>query len=129
MTVNSFDIDGVIYMGPNWTGVFPGPSDVIITGRSIEEKPETDEMLKSRGIENTVFYNPLSYEDKTRESSGKHKSVMLNLLIESGVEIGIHFEDDPIQADIIRTNIPSVNVVLLEHDLVDKENHRQGDLI
>ncbi len=31
--INSFDIDGVIYMG-KYGGVFPGPHDIIITGRS-----------------------------------------------------------------------------------------------
>ena len=51
--VNSFDIDGVIYMG-KYGGVFPGPHDIIITGRSKEEEPETSAMLLDKGISNNV---------------------------------------------------------------------------
>ena len=33
--INSFDIDGVIYMGDDYDGIYPGPKDIIVTGRSI----------------------------------------------------------------------------------------------
>ena len=120
--INSFDIDGVIYMG-EYGGVYPGPSDIIITGRSIDEMKATYQMLEKKGIKNEVFFNPIPFDQKSRESSGHHKAEILNMLrICKGVNIGIHFEDDPIQAAVIREKAPHVQVVLLQHDLVEKEN-------
>jgi len=40
-------------------------------------------------------------------------------------KVGIHFEDDPIQAEVIKQHCSNVKVVLLEHDLVNKENVRR----
>jgi hypothetical protein len=120
--INSFDIDGVIYMG-EYGGVYPGPSDIIITGRSFEEELATLQMLKKKGINNEVFFNPIPFDQKSRESSGKHKANILNdLRLFKGIKVGIHFEDDPIQAAVIREDAPHVQVVLLQHDLVEKEN-------
>jgi len=123
--INSFDIDGVIYMG-KYGGVFPGPHDIIITGRSKEEKSETLAMLSSKGITNEVYMNPTPFDQKTRESSGRHKGQTLFYLEEIGMRFGIHFEDDPIQAEIIQKMMPHINVVLLQHDLVEKENVRHN---
>ena len=61
-TINTFDIDGVITVG-----LYPGPDDVIITGRSYEEAPETYAMLRSKGINNPVYFNPLPFDKKTRK--------------------------------------------------------------
>ena len=123
--INSFDIDGVIYMG-RYGGVFPGPHDIIITGRSKEEEPETSAMLLSKGITNEIYMNPIPFNQKTRKSSGRHKGMTLFYLEEMGMRFGIHFEDDPIQAEIIREMMPHINVVLLQHDLVEKENVRHN---
>lgn len=120
--MNSFDIDGVIYMGKVHTGVWPGPNDVIITGRSFEEESETLKMLRARGIDNKVYFNPLAYEEKTRSTSGLHKAKTIAKL-----NVKIHFEDDPIQAKAIRDLCPDVTVVMLEHDLIEKENKRHKD--
>lgn len=122
--INSYDIDGVIYMGSEYLGVTPGEDDVIVTGRSFEEAPETSQMLSERGIGNKVHYNPRTFNNKTRESSGLHKATTLARLISGGEIIGIHFEDDPIQAEIIQKNVPTIQVVLLFHNLVEKENVR-----
>ena len=122
--INSYDIDGVIYMGSEHLGVTPGENDVIITGRSFEEAPETSQMLSERKIRNKVYYNPQTFGNKTRESSGLHKATILTNLISEGVIIGIHFEDDPIQAEIIQKNVSTIQVVLLIHNLVEKENVR-----
>jgi len=124
--INTFDIDGVIYMGDKYTGVFPGPSDIIITGRSFEERHYTEKMLMARNISNHVYYNNKRFEDKTRESSGLHKANTIRSLLNSGYEIGIHFEDDEIQAQVISNLIPEINVVILKHNLVDKENVWHG---
>jgi|TARA_Y100000033_G_C2743983_1_gene110027 hypothetical protein len=121
--INSFDIDGVIYMG-KYEGVFPGPHDIIITGRSKEEEPETSAMLLSKGISNKVYMNPTPFDNKTREDSGRHKGQTLFYLEQIGMRFGIHFEDDPVQAEIISKMMPHINVVLLQHELVEKENVR-----
>lgn len=122
--LNTFDIDGVIFINDTIGGVHPGPYDIIITGRSFEEVPETREMLRSRGIYNRVFFNRCKFDDKTRESSGFHKAETLNRLQKLGYKIGVHFEDDEIQADIIRKNCPDITVVMVVHNLTNKENVR-----
>jgi hypothetical protein len=81
-------------------------------------------MLLSAGIFNTVFYNPLPFDKKSRESSGVHKAMILNALKETGKDIQIHFEDDPVQIAEIKKHAPWVNVVHLDHDLTYKENVR-----
>jgi len=118
--INSFDIDGVIYMGDAFTGVFPGEDDVIITGRSYEEGDITMNMLKGRGIFNDVYMNPLAFDQKSRKSSGQHKGRTLFYLEQLGYCFGIHFEDDPIQAEEIRKIMPDINIVMLQHDLTEK---------
>ena len=124
--INSFDIDGVIFMG-KYGGVYPGPNDIIITGRSKEEEKETREMLEFKGIRNELFMNPLPYSQKSRVSSGQHKGRTLSYLEEMGYRFGCHFEDDPIQAEEIKKITPHINIVMLQHDLVEKENVRRDD--
>lgn len=121
--INSFDIDGVIYLG-DLGGIFPGPHDIIITGRSSEETTETITMLCRKGIHNKVYFNPEKWENKTRVSSGIHKGNTLKKLIESGIKIGFHIDDDPIQITEIKKILPDLPVILMEHDLVEKENVR-----
>lgn len=123
MRINTFDIDGVINMG-EYDGVYPGPSDVIITGRSYEEVPETLKLMDIKGIKNNIHFNRLPFKEKTRESSGEHKVKTIKELIDQGFTVGIHFEDDPIQAKIIEKALPGVKIVLLVHNLVEKENVR-----
>ena len=123
MKINSFDIDGVIYLG-DLGGVYPGPNDVIITGRSYEEKPETISMLKSKGIHNQVFFNPLKFDDKTRKSSGIHKGNTLKKLLSQGMNILVHWEDDPVQIEEIKKIVPEISVIYVCHNLVEKENVR-----
>jgi hypothetical protein len=119
--VNSFDIDGVIYMGDGKYGVKPHYDDIIVTGRSHEESVETKLMLRDVGIHNKVFYNPVNFDAKTRFTSGIHKASILNKF--KG-EINIHFEDDPIQIKVIKDKCPWLNIVWLDHDLTQKENIR-----
>lgn len=126
--INSFDIDGVINMG-QYDGVYPGPNDIIITGRSFEEKEETMKMLNRKGIKNEVHFNTLPFNQKTRKTSGQHKGRTMFYLEEMGYRIGIHFEDDPIQAEEIRKIMPHVKVVELKHNLVEKENVRHTEVV
>ena len=122
--INTFDIDGVIYINKDLIGVFPGKDDIIITGRSFEEKEETLAMLKARGIFNLVFFNPIEFLNKSRKSSGIHKANILNNLKSQGVDVGIHFEDDEIQVESIKEFAPWENVIHLVHELSEKENVR-----
>lgn len=110
----SFDLDGVISIG-----IRPGPDDVIITGRSAEEYKETYKWLHDRGIHNPVFFSPVPFDSKTRLISGIHKSNMIRIL---GIER--HFEDDPVQADVIR-KMTKCYVVEVTSDLVNLENERK----
>ena len=122
--INTFDIDGVIYMGEDIDGVYPGPSDVIITGRSKEEEAETMTMLRKKGINNEVYMNPLPFDKKSRKTSGQHKGRTMLYLEEMGYRINCHFEDDEIQATEINKIMPHIHVVMLNHNLVEKENVR-----
>jgi hypothetical protein len=124
--INTFDIDGVITVG-----LYPGPDDVIITGRSFEEAPETYAMLRNKGINNAVFFNSLPFDVKCRKTSGFHKGLTIERLIRSGVEVAIHFEDDEIQKKEIENHLETAffgacttKVVHIVHDLTEKENVR-----
>lgn len=121
--INSFDIDGVINMGA-FDGIYPGPNDVIITGRSFEEAKETNEMLRKKGINNPVFFNPLRFDQKTRVSSGIHKGSTIAKLRNNGLLICLHYEDDPIQIEQIKLIVPEIHIIAVQHDLVEKENVR-----
>lgn len=119
MKVNGFDCDGVITVG-----IYPGPDDFIITGRSYEEEPETLDMLHKKGIYNKIAFNPIPFNQKTRQSSGEHKALKIKILKARGIEIVNFFEDDEIQKAVIERECPWVNVVHVVHDLTEKENVR-----
>jgi len=110
--INTFDIDGVIYFGPETTGVRPGIHDICITGRSITQQEETETMLRERGIYNPVLYNPLRRDDPeySRAASGRHKAAMITKL-KRHYSIGLHFEDDPIQIEEIRKVHPDLTII------------------
>lgn len=124
--IQSFDVDGVIFIRKDIPGIRPHPDDFIITGRSYDEIVETQEMLLKKGIRNTVFYNQVKYENKTRELSGLHKVKMIKELLRVGFNIVAHYDDDPIQVDIMKANL-DIPIILISHDLTEKENMRQGD--
>lgn len=125
--INSYDIDGVINMGDQFKGLRPSPNDIIISGRSeADEGDYTRKWLHRKAIYNMLFLNPVRFHEKTRENAGEHKARVLNRFWDMGVQIGIHFEDDPIQADIIERDCPRVRVVRVCHELVEKENCWHG---
>ena len=121
--INTFDIDGVINLG-KYDGIYPGKDDIIITGRSFEEIPETHRMLETKGIYNKVYFNPVTFDDKTRLTSGQHKGKIILSLIEEGYTHGVHFEDDEIQIEEIKKIVPGVRIVHVVSNLVEKENVR-----
>jgi hypothetical protein len=119
METNSFDLDGVIYFGKDSPGVYPGPSDIIITGRSWEEEEETIKWCDQVGIKNRIIFSKVPVALRTREISGYHKAVTLLGLLKT-MNIVRHFEDDPIQKEIIEAIVPEVKVVHLVHELTEK---------
>lgn len=121
-TINSFDIDGVIDID-GLPCIYPSPNDIIITGRSYIEEHDTLRMLRDRGIRNTVFFNPIKFDEKTRESSGLHKANILKSLKENdNLNIKFHIEDDEIQKAIIERECPWITVIHVVHNLTEKEN-------
>ncbi len=103
----------------------PTKEDIIITGRSIEEKPETEKFLKGLGLNNNIFYNPTAFHKKTRESSALFKAKLIDRLMKR-YDIKLYFEDDPIQAQIIRSET-NVKVIDIIQDVWEKENVRHKD--
>jgi hypothetical protein len=118
-TINTFDFDGVVYFGRENPGVRPSPGDLIITGRSYEERSKTEEWCARYGITNDIIFSQIPLALKTREISGYHKALTLRELQKS-MKIAIHFEDDPIQKEIIEAMVPDVRVVHLVHELTEK---------
>ena len=118
-TVNSFDFDGVIYFGRKNPGVRPAQGDVIITGRSYEEEDKTRRFCREYGIDNKIYFSQVPFHLKTREISGYHKAITLRNLSKA-MKSASHFEDDPVQKDIIEALCPFVKVVHLVHELTEK---------
>tara|TARA_Y100000385_G_C13100028_1_gene643929 strand:- start:3853 stop:4251 length:399 start_codon:yes stop_codon:yes gene_type:complete len=124
ININGFDIDGVIHLGNGICGVRPGPNDVIITGRSYEEEPETKAFLLRNGIKNKVYFNPLPFNDKGRETSGIHKANTLKFLKhEENINVQFFFEDDEVQKAEIEKGWNG-KVIHVSHDFTEKENVR-----
>ena len=117
--INTFDFDGVITLG-----IHPGPKDVIITGRSYEERDDTFEFLRSRNMFNVVLFNQVEFNQKSRETSGLHKANRINELWESGVHVVNHFDDDEVQIAVIKQNLKyPTNIIHINHGgLVSFEN-------
>lgn len=114
-TINSFDFDGVISIG-----IYPGPLDVIITGRCTDEMEYVLDFLRKRGINNLVFFNPMTLAERGNHSveartlSGEHKANTLQKLNQAGYCIQYHFEDDEIQQEIIETSQSKVKVIKID---------------
>ena len=127
--IKSFDIDGVINLDSYGIGIQPGsPDDIIVTGRSFQEKDETLRFLHEHGIKNRVFFNPVKFDQKTREGSGWHKANVFNLMNIKKKRVHIHYEDDPIQAEIIQDNT-DVYVIMVDHgNMIEMENVRRDDI-
>lgn len=117
--INTFDFDGVITLG-----IHPGPKDVIITGRSFEERNDTFEFLRSRNMFNVVLFNQAEFNQKSRETSGLHKANRINELWENGVHVVNHFDDDEVQIAVIKQNLKyPTNIIHINHGgLVSYEN-------
>ena len=114
--INTFDFDGVIYMGPDFTGMRPCKDDIIITGRPLEESKFVYKILSERDINNPVYFNPTPRKDPkySRKESGEWKARVLDQLKEQYI-IGLHYEDDEIQSKIISSYHPDIKIVHVQH--------------
>jgi hypothetical protein len=120
--IYGYDFDGVISIG-----ITPrASSDLIITGRCVDEQDEVRAILKERGIKCKVYFNPMTLAERgnhtveARTHSGKHKANTINRLKNEGVIVSRFFEDDPIQYQIIQENAPDVQLVNVVSKLVQK---------
>jgi hypothetical protein len=142
--INTFDLDGVVIVDEKVV-LRPNPEDIIITGRSVEEALVTLTFLRDNGVNNQVFFNPLLFSEKTRESSGIHKAkTMINLMRhQNSITLTYHFEDDSVQKaaienhfteyfadnpmidrDYLKMKLPKV--ILIENPDTPKENVWNG---
>lgn len=122
MKIVGFDFDGVVSLG-----ITPTPGDVIITGRCIDETEEVYNVLRSRGcLWTRVFFNPMLLKDRgnhteeARTYSGKHKANIIQKLKEEKIEVVRFFEDDELQASIIKEAHPEIEIVMVVSNLVEK---------
>jgi len=113
--INGFDFDGVISLG-----IYPGPRDIIISGRSFEEAAHVNKILRERGINNAVYFNQMPKEGRKRSDSGIHKANTLAILMSNGVVIDKFFEDDEIQIKEIKKRHPNLPIVHVKSNLVEK---------
>jgi hypothetical protein len=120
--IYGYDFDGVISIG-----ITPrASSDIIITGRCIDEQDEIRAILKKRGIKCKVYFNPMTLAERgnhtvaARTFSGNHKANTINRLLNKCIIVSRFFEDDPIQYQIIQENCPSVELVNIVSKLVQK---------
>lgn len=120
--INMYDFDGVVSIG-----VHPSSKeDVIVTGRCRDESEIVYKMLESRGITNAVYFNPLTFQARgnhnefSRKHSGVHKSNIISMFKKANVKVKAFFEDDQLQAAIIKSHHPELEIVLLDHNLVNK---------
>lgn len=115
--VKAYDFDGVVSEGihiPRWQ------HDIIISGRTFQESAVIYDKMEELGIKNAVYFNPIHYKDRgdhtvsARTSSGTHKAAIISMLFANKVNLVEFFEDDFIQADIIKEAHPTLKITLVE---------------
>ena len=89
--MNGYDLDGVVTADH-----IPDYGDVIVTGRSFEEGPETNLLLRDLDIYCPIYYNPVCFQDKTLYNSGWWKARVIRYL-----NLSSFYEDDERQVQII----------------------------
>lgn len=111
--INSFDFDGTLTTG-RFTPIVG--VDVVVTGRCFNESKYVNDKLTELGADGiAVFFNTLHLNvrgDKTesaRIKSAIHKVEVLTKLLANNTVT--HYEDDPIQIEIIKGMLPLIEVV------------------
>lgn len=104
MEVRSYDIDGVITKG-----IKPEPSCIIVSGRLSTFMAETRDLLNKLGISEAipVYLRPAGISDD-RVSAGVWKATIINW-----ARVTEHWEDDPLQANIISA-MCNVKIVMVK---------------
>lgn len=122
MEIFGYDFDGVITCGIKPREI----SDVIITGRCIDEKEYVSKVLRKLGIENEVFYNPMFLKDRgnhtylSRVYSGIHKVETIDKLLKNGIKVTRFFDDDEVQIKIIKESCSfDIEIVHILSNLIE----------
>ena len=123
MDVYGYDYDGVVSIGispSNW-------KDVIITGRCKDDNNEKIRQgIIDRSIYNTIYFKPMLLKDcpshtlESRISSGKHKANTILELRKQDINVVRFFEDDELQKEIIKAEIPDLEIIMVISNLVTK---------
>ena len=102
--MNSYDIDGVLTKG-----IKPEEPCIIVSGRLNKFTEETKRQMKELKINPLIriFLRPFG-EPADRIAAGYWKSAIISMF-----NIEKHYEDDPVQIDIIKKNCPNVNVIIV----------------
>jgi len=101
--MKAYDFDGV------WNEGYQDKDGVIITGRSFEEFEET--MAEKTGPEVPIYFNPQRKNAVTPATAGVWKAEMINKL-----GVTEFWEDDPIQAGLIKLLCPNTKVHLVKEE-------------
>lgn len=123
--INSYDFDGTLT-----TGLFSPVVgvDIVLTGRTFNESEYVHTRLEEMGIGKiAVFFNYLhidirgDHSESARRKSALHKVDVLTKL--SANHSVTHFEDDPIQIEVIRGMLPYIEIV----EVPNKSNSYYGE--
>jgi hypothetical protein len=105
MSVVLLDFDGVVSEGYPITD-----NSIIVSGRTFDEAEVIYSFTRESGKPNTpVYFNPIHLLDRgnhtvdSRNKSAYHKVSVIKLLQSNGVKIDKFVEDDPLQADLIKS--------------------------
>ncbi|MHC4616793.1 MAG: HAD family hydrolase [Planctomycetota bacterium] len=103
--LRSYDIDGVIT-----AGVRPVKPCIIVSGRKFTSAEKTHKQFQQLGIDPTIaVYLRPNGAPADRQSAGMWKALIIG---QAGVTE--HWEDDPLQADIVK-KMTGVKVVFVNH--------------
>ena len=101
MALTGYDLDGVIT-----AGVEPDPGAVVITGRTFAEY---DQVCKDIAQRFPLYIRGVG-EHGDHEHAGLFKSVMVKML-----GVTKFYEDEPVQAEMIQSDNPDCEVIVVGH--------------
>lgn len=122
--IYAYDFDGVVRGSDSddHVKIVPEPGSIIITGRAIDEAAFVRGFLDDAGIECPVYHNFMFKEGRLRSCSGEWKSQFIKFFNEKSPRCQIvrFYEDDPVQLEIIKNNLPALDLVYVENNQVEK---------
>lgn len=105
--MRSFDMDGVVT-----AGCIPSEGDIIVTGRLYTGFAQCYRECRELGVPESVpiYMRPFGADitdiNEARRAAGEWKAKLLGVTLAEE-----HWEDDPVQIQIIRQRLPSLKVV------------------